>query len=383
MAKNGAARESSWCIPRAPACKNDVSEDEAMSGKVFIPQDKLSQSLERLSEKIPVWVPVSQGPDQWGIEFRPFSPGMKPVLDRQSTVPPKRVIFPQTQTLMTFEYVKSPEDPAHSKIKLEEPPEPGPVMIFGARPCDVRGFFTFDRVFSQGPFVDNYYSDWRKKTLFAVLVCREADDACFCSSVGSGPADNEGSDLWITPVEGGYVVEGLNERGSEYLSLLGESAGEAQEAAALKVQEEAAGDHVGRLDPSAAVQGLKDRFEDMGYWKSMVHQCLGCGVCTYVCPTCYCFTITDEMRHLKGERMRSWDSCMFAGYTQEASGHNPRPSKLERYRNRVGHKFSYFPEKYKGMIACCGCGRCIRSCPVSIDIRKVVENLKESAHACA
>ncbi len=353
-----------------------------MSGKVFIPRDKLPEALERLSRKISVWAPVSQGADRMGVDFRPFSQGMVPVMDRQSIVAPKEVIFPQAQTLMTFEYVKSPDDPAKVQVKLEEPPEGDPVMVFGARPCDVRGFFTFDRVFAQGPYVDNYYTQQRQKTLFAVLVCRDGDDACFCSSVGGGPADNEGADLWITPVEDGWVVEELNERGAEYLPLLGESVTEAQEAAAFEVQRETAGERVGTLDPEGAVQGHKDRFDDREYWKSMVARCLGCGICTYVCPTCYCFTITDEMRRLKGERMRSWDSCMFAGYTLEASGHNPRPSKFERYRNRVGHKFSYFPEKYDGMIACCGCGRCIRSCPVSIDIRKVVENLKEKkAHA--
>ncbi len=114
----------------------------------------------------------------------------------------------------------------------------------------------------------------------------------------------------------------------------------------------------------------------MSYWQKMAAQCLSCGICTYVCPTCYCFTITDEIENLRGERLRSWDSCMFYHYTLEASGHNPRPSKLNRYRNRVGHKFSYIPEKYDGLIGCCGCGRCIRSCPVSIDIRQVVGSLE-------
>jgi ferredoxin len=89
------------------------------------------------------------------------------------------------------------------------------------------------------------------------------------------------------------------------------------------------------------------------------------------------------MVDLKGERLRSWDSCMFYRYTLEASGHNPRPTKLERYRNRLGHKFCYIPEKFDGWIGCSGCGRCIRSCPVSIDIRKVVERLKEEACVCA
>lgn len=354
-----------------------------MSGKAFIPRDSLGAALDRLSKKIEVWVPAMSEEGRWGVEFLPYRPGMRPVLDRQSTLSPKRVVFPQMETLLRFEYIKDPDDPAKVKFQLDDGQEVKPQFVFGARPCDVRGFFTFDRVFTEGPFVDGYYRNRRVNTLFATLVCREGDAACFCSSVGSGPADQAGSDLWVTPVDGGYVVEALSEKGREYVALLGDGPSELQEAAARKVQEEAAQQQVGDPDLVKSAPSFRGRFEDLDYWRSMVSQCLGCGVCTYVCPTCYCFTITDEGKDLKGERLRSWDSCMFAQYTSEASGHNPRPTKLERYRNRVGHKFSYFPEKYDGMIACCGCGRCIRSCPVSIDIRKVVQELKEKANACA
>ncbi len=69
---------------------------------------------------------------------------------------------------------------------------------------------------------------------------------------------------------------------------------------------------------------------------------------------------------------------MFPHFTLEGSGHNPRPTKFKRFRNRVGHKFVYYPEKYNGVIACCGCGRCIRYCPVSVDISEVVSYLRGS-----
>jgi Fe-S oxidoreductase len=78
-----------------------------------------------------------------------------------------------------------------------------------------------------------------------------------------------------------------------------------------------------------------------------------------------------------GERIRSWDACMFFHFTLEASTHNPRPTRFQRFKNRVGHKFVYYPEKYEGVIACCGCGRCIRYCPVSVDISEIVNNLKD------
>ena len=180
------------------------------------------------------------------------------------------------------------------------------------------------------------------------------------------------------------MLEALGEKAQPLIDLLaGDSPTEMQEAEAQRAQEEVSQRKAGTYELTEAGSAFRERFEDKGYWREMVGQCLSCGVCTFLCPTCYCFTITDEVQELLGERLRSWDSCMFPHYSLEASGHNPRPTKFERYRNRVGHKFSYIPDKYAGMIGCCGCGRCIRSCPVSIDIRKVVENLKEKACACS
>jgi L-lactate utilization protein LutB len=69
---------------------------------------------------------------------------------------------------------------------------------------------------------------------------------------------------------------------------------------------------------------------------------------------------------------------MFTHFTLEGSGHNPRPTKFKRFKNRVGHKFVYYPEKFNGVIACCGCGRCIRHCPVSVDISEIVSNLNSN-----
>jgi len=355
-----------------------------MAGKIFIALDNLTSVLEKLAGNIDVWIPAKSDDDKMGVEFQPFRTGMVPVLNRRSTLPPKKVLLPQVETLLKFEYRKDTEDPSKTRIHLDDGTAPRPALVFGARPCDARGFLTFDRVFTCGPYVDGYFRKRRESTLFATLICREADGACFCSAVGSGPTDMEGSDLRITPVQGGFVIEALHAKAEPFLDSMGGAPADArQEAAAKSVLEEVSQRIVGDLDVEGSPQAFLKRFEDKSYWQDMALQCLSCGICTYVCPTCYCFTITDEIKNLQGERLRSWDSCMFCHYSSEASGHNPRPTKLERYRNRVGHKFSYIPEKYDGLIGCCGCGRCIRSCPVSIDIRNVVERLKEDTCECA
>lgn len=362
------------------AKEEDAQVDAAVK---HIALDKLTSVLDRLSLRLAVWVPVASGDKKRVVRFMPYQTGMVPDLDQQSTLGPKGVLLPQVESLFSFSYQKEADEPSSRNVQLEDPPAANPALVFGARPCDTKGFLVFDRVFSAGPYVDGLYADRREQTLLATLVCLEEDPACFCSSVGGGPADRQGSDLWITPIADGYVVEALNQRALPVIELLDERANELQIAAARKIQEEAAERRVGNLRFEQSEENFLQRFDDLNYWQKMAGQCLSCGICTFVCPTCYCFSITDEMKERRGQRIRSWDSCMFYTYTLEASGHNPRPTRLERYRNRIGHKFSYFPEKYEGVIACCGCGRCIRNCPVSIDIRKVVEYLEETNHACA
>ena len=82
------------------------------------------------------------------------------------------------------------------------------------------------------------------------------------------------------------------------------------------------------------------------------------------------------MRRLKPSRrrLRSWDNCMSSLFTREASGHNPRPEKLERVRNRFMHKLNFFERRY-GIPLCVGCGRCVEKCPVALDITRLIDEI--------
>jgi ferredoxin len=126
---------------------------------------------------------------------------------------------------------------------------------------------------------------------------------------------------------------------------------------------------------------------DASFWQTIHIKCLGCGVCTYFCPTCHCFDLTDETKttpyvssasstdnKAQGRRIRTWDSCMFPLFTRHASGHNPRPTLKERMRQRIMHKFNYTVKNYSE-IFCVGCGRCVVNCPVNLDIRNVLKEI--------
>jgi ferredoxin len=173
------------------------------------------------------------------------------------------------------------------------------------------------------------------------------------------------------------VVEAVTDKGEALmqagaLSDAGDKVSDAQ-----RVKEEALAKMGEAVDFEGAPEKLLSLFDNMSFWEDASAKCISCGACTYLCPTCYCFNITDESFGMSGERIRTWDTCMSYLFTLEGSGHNPRPTKAHRLKNRMGHKFSYYPSLHEGLIACCGCGRCIKSCPVCVDIREVVLAAKE------
>jgi ferredoxin len=287
-----------------------------------------------------------------------------------TTVPPKSIVFPQTETLLRFEQ-------GETDIKTAEPA--GETVLFGIRPCDARAMKIVDNVFFWD-VDDPYYLKRRTNSTLVGLACLDPCVNCFCTSMGGGPASTEGLDLLLTDLGDSYLLEVLTAKGEVLCQgaekLLGEASGADKEAAKL-LQEKAAGQIRRQINPSAIPARLPALWESP-VWEQVSASCLGCGICTYLCPTCHCFDMQDETEGAESRRYRTWDSCMFAEYTLHASGHNPRPTRRERTRNRINHKFSYFVDKFK-VIACVGCGRCINLCPVNIDILDILSKVGEDA----
>jgi len=340
----------------------------------FLPKEKITTFLDALSKDAVVHVPIAEGEI---VSFKPYTADAEICLTRPANTSPKSVIYPQCDTLLSFEYVKDPEDPKKVNVTVSDKRDYPKAVIFGCRPCDAKGFTVFDRVFIETDTVDPYFQEHRERTTIVSLTCETPFAGCFCTAVNGGPADKTGSDVLMTDVGKGYYLESLSDKGDALLGAAGIENGASYEGEAHKIQKEAATKVKDPFGANAANKVNMKLFDTDEFWQQVAAKCISCGACTYLCPTCYCFNITDEQAREKGERIRTWDACMFQHFTLEASGHNPRPMKTRRLRQRVGHKFAYYPEKYDGVIACCGCGRCIRHCPVSVDISEIAGYLKD------
>ena len=271
----------------------------------------------------------------------------------------KDFFFLQNEELFRFE--GGPQD-----VRLEERPlSEEKMVIFGVRPCDARGLFVLDKLFSQDSG-DELYLARRESSVVVGVACDNPDWACFCTSMGGSPYSMEGLDILLVDLGNGrFRARIITDKGGELFASVSAQPYEEYPQRRERQQEEAEGKIVKKVAPDRDLEAV---FDDP-YWERISRTCLSCGVCTFLCPTCHCFDLADE----GDRRFRLWDACAFPNFTIQASGENPRLTKAERYRQRVLHKFHYFKKNF-GVNLCVGCGRCIRFCPVRIDIADVVNN---------
>ena len=284
---------------------------------------------------------------------------------------PKEFLFPRTETLMSYTFDDS------NSIRLA-PPRPAEMeqVLFGVQPCDAAGLMRLDDVFLGDGDGDQLYADRRRRTAVVSLACAVARPECFCTAVGGAPDGTDGSDAQLLPAPDGYLLRALTPKGRELLGGLdsGWQVTTDKDWAQARAQAERVATEIGRSPLPGDLPGRLMGAFGLPIWSTLAERCLGCGICAYVCPSCSCFDITDQANAYCGTRCRSWDTCTLAGFTRHASGHNPRPDQPSRFRQRVLHKFAYFPLESEGRLMCVGCGRCVALCPVGMDIRSAVDN---------
>lgn len=286
-------------------------------------------------------------------------------------IPPKEVFLPQAQSLFEYRVEEG------ISLTLRESKKDR-AIIFGIRPCDADSLALLDEIFLEDE-VDTLYSERRKNTLLLGLACEEPLLNCFCTSAGGSPSSKKNLDALITRLdEDHFYLETSSEEGEDLISAnddLFDSPSKGERKKKEEIQT-AAKEIISReIDFDRIPPKLEESWEHP-IWEEACKRCIECGICTYFCPTCYCFNLKDVTYPDRVERVRVWDSCQFPLQSLQTSGHNPRGEKKERFRQRIYHKFKYFHDNY-GKYACVGCGRCLDRCPVNIDFIHILKEMEE------
>lgn len=346
---------------------------DSMTQKLFT-KEEWEKALEGFQDAYKIFVPVKDGDFH---AFKALNEGKRPDFTYSNTrLSPKGLVYPQSERM--FEYSLKEEDP-DSNIMKESSKDYAPQAIVGIRPCDAHAFQIVKTNFDNPEYRDPWWVQRFESTTLVGLGCNSPRNTCFCSSVGGGPFSEKGLDVLLYDLGERFLAKTLTEKGERFLEKA-EGGTEADEAA-LKEAESLAEESQGRVNGNVPTEKLKDKeintLFEAPFWHDVAFGCINCGTCTYLCPTCWCFDIQDEVLGKEGDRIRNWDSCMFPLFTLHGSGHNPREDKVARVRQRFMHKLKYYVDRYQDGVQCSGCGRCVRFCPVNIDIRDVAKLMND------
>lgn len=339
-----------------------------------IAKDKIDSLFELIGSKQPLYLPVDNNSGK--ADFAKWQKGTKLSEKLKTTRSAKDFFFPKTEHLVSYEM-------SGKEVKIVDPrKDVEDFVIFGVRACDARGFTAIDNVYLNMNPVDSYYKNRREHGTVIVLACNEPVKTCFCSTFGiDASLAKPAGDVSCWLADGKYYFEANTDKGKAFVENA-KSALEDADTSAVEACRKDIAEKVEKL-PFAHLDLSKFQGKDMlkifnsKIWDKVSEPCVGCGTCTYVCPTCMCFDVRDFATSNGVRQIRCWDSCMYNDFTQMAA-ENPRHTQKERSRQRFMHKLMYYPMAHDGMFSCVGCGRCVENCPVNMNIVKVIKAVNES-----
>ncbi len=304
----------------------------------------IKKFLNELANSAELWIPQKVN-DKWQFKLYDVE---KEVAFPESIIhiSLKELFFPKRRPIAHF---------GHGTGWSMTPVEPSerPRIVMGLHPCDVASLQYMDKVFLDSEHKDRLYEAERNRTTLIGMLCGEMDTYCHCTDRGLSPDTTEGMDVVFAKTDDGYLFRTLTTKGEKIIDS--QYLGETEEKPEKKEWP------AGRYAIASAEEFMEMYDDDV--WKDLSDICLTCGICTFSCPTCVCFLISDEKYKGKGERVTVWDSCQLTAYSRMAGGHNARKKAANRVRNRVLDKFAYSKLRH-GMISCTGCGRCVIVCPI-------------------
>jgi sulfhydrogenase subunit beta (sulfur reductase) len=339
---------------------------------LLIPSDELVNFLRRcVKEHIgpyrEVHVPVMPaGQDSPHATLAPLREDSRPALDGHRAVDPAKLLVYR---------VRERVEP----FGADHPPS----LLAGVKACDLKALEILDRALINEDFVDPAYRSWRESTTVLSFDCTDTAPTCHCTLAGGKPYAETGFDANAARFGSHYFLSAATNKGRALLDLVRRHV-----RADTTHEQIPAAVEARRAEMTARVESQNASFARSGEygrlrasppegWKEESRECVGCGACTHICPTCYCLILNEEGRDGSFAKVRSYDSCQLHGYARVASGASPRPRVDERFRHRYLCKFVFMNKEF-GNLGCTGCGRCTEACPGGIEFRSVVRDLMET-----
>lgn len=336
---------------------------------VILKKENFNAFISKMAKLHKVFAPVSRGNNNFS--FEQVSSGDEVAIRYIPTIlPPKKYFMPQKETLLEFNLSKGMDSTPVAESEW--------AVLFGVHTCDIAGIQCLNMIFSTRPRDFNYLTRKHRITIIGLECNDYCDEYASCNLVNAN-LPSGGYDLFFTDM-GEYFMVHINTQAGEDII---ESA---------KCFDEVEGPHMNNLKKlrerkrelfknevpidSRKLPYLFDRSFDSKVWDAVGERCVGCGNCTNVCPTCYCFDIKDEINlDMKtGSRFRVWDSCQVEPFTRVAGGENFRKARADRQKHRYYRKFRYHKDKYSRLF-CTGCGRCSRTCMAGIRLKETLNSL--------
>ncbi len=324
-----------------------------------LPKTELTGWLEKLAQQYELFVPVSpDGFDRYQ--------GQELYLEGKTKLSAKEFFLPAREEMLRFQAVPSALPEKVTPLSQE-------LVVFGVRPCDAKGIALIGKVFER----DEFFKARRERTYLIGYLCPTPGRDCFCGAMGIDPFSGQGLEILVIENGERFLIKAFSEKGRDLVTLSPAKEATEEEKELFDQKKET---FLRQFKPAPVLEKLKEKdllaIYKAPFWEEIAFSCLNCGTCTFLCPTCYCFDVQDEVVGQEGVRVRLWDACMFSLYSQHASGHNPRRHPAARFRNRFMHKFKYFLDLY-GEPLCVGCGRCLEECPANINLWEVITKMAE------